>query len=145
MQPADLTQVLAIEGASFGAPWSQSLFEAELAGASSSCWVAETQGRQGEQQIAGYLCLSVVLDEGDIRVIAVAPGLRRKGVARQLLNHGMEQAKAHGAVCMHLEVRAGNTAALALYESLSFQVTGRRKNYYTNPLEDAITLTRRPL
>jgi ribosomal-protein-alanine N-acetyltransferase len=37
-----------------------------------------------------------------------------------------------------LEVRASNTAALALYESLGFKPAGKRRDYYSEPDEDAL-------
>jgi ribosomal-protein-alanine N-acetyltransferase len=39
-------------------------------------------------------------------------------------------------------VRAGNAGALRLYERLGFYVAGTRRNYYTNPVEDALILWR---
>jgi ribosomal-protein-alanine N-acetyltransferase len=42
---------------------------------------------------------------------------------------------------MHLEVASENDAALALYRSLDFQPSGRRKRYYPNGA-DAVVLTR---
>jgi ribosomal-protein-alanine N-acetyltransferase len=41
-----------------------------------------------------------------------------------------------------LEVRESNAAARTLYELASFEQTGRRKSYYTNPAEDAILYRR---
>ena len=40
-----------------------------------------------------------------------------------------------------LEVRVGNTAAIALYESLGFENLGRRPRFYSNPTEDAYIMT----
>jgi ribosomal-protein-alanine N-acetyltransferase len=39
-------------------------------------------------------------------------------------------------------VRSGNTGARRLYERLGFYVAGARRNYYTNPVEDALILWR---
>ena len=39
-----------------------------------------------------------------------------------------------------LEVRAGNTAAIALYSACEFQEIDRRKNYYHDPEEDAVVM-----
>ncbi|MGE0446942.1 MAG: ribosomal-protein-alanine N-acetyltransferase RimI, partial [Vicinamibacterales bacterium] len=40
------------------------------------------------------------------------------------------------------EVRASNEAARRLYERLGFYVAGARKNYYSQPVEDALILWR---
>jgi ribosomal protein S18 acetylase RimI-like enzyme len=37
-------------------------------------------------------------------------------------------------------VRASNLGAQALYAKLNFREVGRRKNYYSNPKEDALIL-----
>ena len=39
-----------------------------------------------------------------------------------------------------LEVRRSNLTALGLYERLGFAIAGTRKNYYANPVEDALIL-----
>ena len=41
-----------------------------------------------------------------------------------------------------LEVRPSNGAAVALYRKHGFQEAGRRRDYYENPQEDALLLTR---
>ena len=40
-----------------------------------------------------------------------------------------------------LEVRPSNTAAVKLYEGFGFEQVGERKNYYSNPTENAVLLT----
>ena len=42
--------------------------------------------------------------------------------------------------CATLEVRAGNKAAIALYEKLGFVVAAARKAYYPDNKEDAIVM-----
>jgi ribosomal-protein-alanine N-acetyltransferase len=41
-----------------------------------------------------------------------------------------------------LEVRRSNEAAQKLYEKFGFTVAGVRRQYYTNPQEDALVLWR---
>ena len=40
-----------------------------------------------------------------------------------------------------LEVRRSNVAAQRLYAAAGFQVTGVRRDYYTQPAEDALVLS----
>jgi len=40
-----------------------------------------------------------------------------------------------------LEVRVSGSSARRLYEKLGFVESGRRKSYYTEPLEDAIIMS----
>jgi ribosomal-protein-alanine N-acetyltransferase len=41
-----------------------------------------------------------------------------------------------------LEVRASNQSAIGLYLKHGFEEVGRRKNFYADPQEDAIIMTR---
>ena len=58
-----------------------------------------------------------------------------------LIKELLRRAKALGLATVTLEVRAGNAAAIALYQKNGFVPVGRRKNYYTAPTEDAILMT----
>ena len=40
-----------------------------------------------------------------------------------------------------LEVRESNNAAIRLYEKLGYKEVGRRKNFYSDPTENAILMT----
>jgi ribosomal-protein-alanine acetyltransferase len=75
-------------------------------------------------------------DEHEILNLAVDPSARRQGVARALLSNFLERAK--GAA--FLEVRASNSAALALYRAAGFTMAGERKGYYHNPQENGIVM-----
>ena len=87
-----------------------------------------------------YIVL-VVLDEGYIDNVAVRPECRRQGIGDRLLEVFCRFGQAHLAF-LTLEVRPSNAAAVALYEKHGFQEAGRRKDYYTDPTEDALLLTR---
>ncbi len=76
--------------------------------------------------------------------VAVAPALRRRGIATQLLEelfHATEDDARRGYT---LEVRVSNTSAIALYERLGFQATGLRRGYYTDNREDALIMWKDP-
>ena len=72
--------------------------------------------------------------------IAVAPTFRHMGLARRLLRHTLQRAAKDGMRYATLEVRVSNSAARALYESLGFEVAGRRKRYYRDNQEDALSM-----
>ena len=76
----------------------------------------------------------------DIRVLA---GHRRQGVGEGLLRHALGLFFTEGVSTCLLEVRAGNLAALALYQQLGFQLVGRREGYYLHDgqREDALLMT----
>ncbi len=126
---ADLPRIAAIQAASPGAAqWTPSDYLAHR------CRVALLDDR-----IAGFLVTrETAPGECEILNLAVDPTLRRRGIARTLLEAGL--AATPGA--WFLEVRESNTAAQALYGSLGFSPAGRRPNYYGEPAEAAIVLAR---
>ena len=71
-----------------------------------------------------------------------ARSCRRQGLAALLLTHVLEEATAVGASRATLEVRRSNDGARRLYERFGFRVAGVRRDYYTDPAEDALILWR---
>ncbi len=96
-----------------------------------TCAVAE------EGTVAGFIVTrEVVLGEYEILNLAVAPEARRRGVARELLKRVLET----GSGEWFLEVRESNFAAIQLYETVGFRVSGKRSSYYSNSRESAIVM-----
>ena len=89
----------------------------------------------------GSAGFTAVLDEGYITNIAVHPDFRRRGVATELTNAVTEKAKELKLSFLSLEVRESNAAAISLYEKFGFLNVGRRKNFYSEPTEDAVIMT----
>ncbi len=139
LNPADrrhLPALAALERICFSPAWSVEMLADELYNPNASLIVAE--GEDGK--LLGYGLVRAVLDEGTLEKIAVAPAFRRQGVAQEILSAFLRFGAAHLAF-LTLEVRAGNDAAIALYEKMGFQAVGRRKDYYTTPPEDAVLMT----
>jgi len=88
---------------------------------------------------AGYCAAA---DQADIIEVAVLPAFRRQGIARLLMEAVLSDARQRNVQSVFLEARASNVPAIALYESLSFQRCGVRKNYYSSPREDAVLMYR---
>jgi [ribosomal protein S18]-alanine N-acetyltransferase len=97
---------------------------------------AETDSR--ETAPLGFLVARHLAPEWELENIVVTPSARRKGVGKQLLDGLLNTAREAHSTVVFLEVRESNIAARALYEKLGLRETGRRKSYYTSPLEDAI-------
>jgi ribosomal-protein-alanine N-acetyltransferase len=76
--------------------------------------------------------------EWEIENIVVDSAVRRQGIGAALIRELAVRAKEKGALRFHLEVRASNAPAIALYRKLGFVETTRRRGYYQNPEEDAI-------
>ena len=137
MARSHIEQIAALEKNCFSTPWSENMLPAALFDPQASFIVAE----DGEGGVLGYAGLHVVLDEGYIDNVAVEEAARRHGVASALLDVFCRFGQANLAF-LTLEVRASNAAAIALYQKHGFAQVGLRKNYYTNPREDAIIMTR---
>ena len=96
-----------------------------------------------DENTLGYAGLSIVLDEGYIANVAVDPKFRKMGVGTLLVRQIFSLAREKGLSFVTLEVRASNENAISLYEKCGFKTEGRRKNFYSEPKEDAIIMTRR--
>lgn len=114
--------------------WGPASFQVELLrGESGFARVLE----DGTGGLDGYVCAWIVLDELHLGNIGVRPTLRRRGLARSMMLDMHSWARARGGRFAHLEVRAGNAAAIALYESLLYRRVGVRRAYYADNGEDA--------
>ncbi|HET8547775.1 MAG TPA: GNAT family N-acetyltransferase [Bryobacteraceae bacterium] len=86
--------------------------------------------------IAGFIVSRpVAQDQREILNVAVAPEFRRTGVATVLINSLLESD-------VFLEVRVSNASARTLYRKLGFAEVGTRREYYDNPVEDAVVMQR---
>jgi len=137
MKDADLRQVLHIERRSFTIPWSDATFRGLLRRQSTALLVAERAGR-----VVGYAVLWFAADEAELGDMAVLPEARRRGLGRWLLNGALAEAARRGAKRVFLEVRESNLEARGLYERGGFEAVDVRPDYYSEPREDAIVMTR---
>ncbi len=85
---------------------------------------------QGAPRLTGFALVSVVADEAEVLTLVVDPGLRRRGIARRLLEQVIVSAIASGASRLVLDVSQANTAARALYGDFTFREVARRPGYY---------------
>jgi [ribosomal protein S18]-alanine N-acetyltransferase len=138
MRESDIPAVLAIEQISFGNPWSEQTFLAEMYGKYSFLKVALHEGK-----VAGYICAHYLLHEAYILDLAVHPDLRRRGIATILMEEAARELKKRGCVFAYLKVRASDAGAKSFYELSGFKVVTVRKKYYDNPEEDALLMMAR--
>jgi ribosomal protein S18 acetylase RimI-like enzyme len=75
-----------------------------------------------------------VMEFGDERahliVLAVTPRHQRNGIARRMLAWLLKSALTAGLTSVHVELRADNEPAFALYRSMGFSETLRLPGYY---------------
>jgi [ribosomal protein S18]-alanine N-acetyltransferase len=91
-------------------------------------------------KLLGFAALHWLLDEAELRNIAVDPAHRRQGLGRALLEESRQRLLASGIKRIYLEVRASNQPALGLYFSMGFRTLSVRKDYYVGPVENAVVL-----
>ena len=133
-----LSQAAEIERLCFSDPWSEKMLAEHLANPCSLTLAAV----DGAGRLLGYVGLLAVVDEGYITNVAVRPDCRRQGVASSLLQALEARGRARNLTFLTLEVRQSNAPARALYEKLGYLQAGLRRNYYENPREDAIIMTK---
>ena len=136
----DVDRVCELEEMAFSMPWHKESFIEMIENKDALYLVAD-------DECAGVIgCCGVrsIVGEGDITNVVVHPDYRKKGVAyemlSQLLLHGE---KDFGIKEFTLEVRYSNMGAIHLYEKLGFVSEGVRKNFYEEPLEDALIMWKR--
>ncbi len=85
---------------------------------------------------------AVIRDLGTAEIlrIGVSPQHRRKGYASILMERIIDISKENMAASVLLEVRSGNEAAIGLYRHFGFDEIDIRKNYYSEPVEDALIM-----
>jgi ribosomal-protein-alanine N-acetyltransferase len=98
-------------------------------------------GESNPPRVAGFAAFHRVIDEAELRNMAVDPSFQRKGIARALLAAGILDLQANGVSRIFLEVRASNHPALTFYASMGFRKLCTRRHYYHDPAEDALVLT----
>jgi ribosomal-protein-alanine N-acetyltransferase len=136
----DLDGVLAIEAASFNNPTTREWYEGELQ-RPEVCFIYVM--RTEAHHVAAFCAFWLVADQAHINNLAVLPELRGRGLGTRLLATIIDEAARLGATLLTLEVRQSNLPARRLYERALFYQDGVRKNYYTNPVEDALILSRK--
>lgn len=130
--------MVALEAAAFADPWPAAALVGQLSAPGGL--VLAIPGADPRELLA-YAAYLVVADEAELLRIAVLPSARRRGLARRLLAAGLGRLASAGIVRCHLEVRADNVPALALYARFGFAPIGRRRRYYADGT-DALLLAR---
>jgi ribosomal-protein-alanine N-acetyltransferase len=132
----DVDGIYQIELDSFSIPWSKDAILHELKNTDLTMYyVLEDHGI-----VQGYGGLWAVVDEGQITNIAIAPACRGKGYGELLVRVLLEEAWNRDIAEVYLEVRFSNLAAQHLYRKLGFTVLSVRKEYYSEPTEDAYVM-----
>jgi ribosomal-protein-alanine N-acetyltransferase len=141
----DIPAMIALEKATpAAAHWSEQAYRAVFEGGSPMriAFVVEYAGLEGVNSLLGFLLARISGPECELENIVVDTGYQRHGIGCLLMQTAVAAARAHEAKRILLEVRESNAAARALYEKFDFNIAGRRKRYFSNPVEDAVLYER---
>ena len=126
----DAAAILAVmEDVYEASPWKLEQIEADLEQESIFYFLAVD-----ERQVLGFVAIQESLYEAEVLQIAVKRVFQGQGLAQQL--PGQKE--------IFLEVRVSNQPAQGLYKKMHFEEITRRKNYYHDPIEDAVIMKRNP-
>lgn len=136
----DLDRLVILERRCFRTPWSRAACEQELRRpASDSVCLAARDG----VALVGAAIVARLADWWHVMDVLVDPAARRQGIASRLVAEMLNRTTQLGAgEGWTLEVRAGNDAAVHLYERHGFERLGVRRGYYADTGEDAIVMSR---
>jgi len=138
--PHLLDRIMAVMEAGFdpayGEAWNRRQVADALAMQSTHALVVDSEGTPipvgagpAPLMAAGFVLTRHVLDEEELLLIAVVPGVRRRGVGSALIEHLFAAARTRGTTRVFLEMRRGNPA-IHLYHKFGFEPIGERRNYY---------------
>lgn len=128
-----ICSIAKIENVCFSHPWSEESIKESLSNPNSRFYVAIIDG-----VVAGYMGLQIFSGEGYVTNVATLPKYRKKGVAKALISEALKNEMDF----ISLEVRESNYSAISLYEKFDFLNVGVRPNFYRDPDENAIIMTK---
>lgn len=131
----DLAKTIRIERDCFQSPWPRQAFEMAVHDGSILAVGAFDDG-----QPVGYVIACAGVRSVLVANLAVAGHWRRRGLGRRLLDVAVDWARDRAHRRVTLEVRCSNAAAVRLYRDAGFEPLARRRGYYDDPPEDALTM-----
>ena len=120
MTAEHVSRLAELEKLCFSEPWSEKSLTEEIDNPA-ACFLVAMQ----QDEVLGYVGMHTVLGESYVDNMAAL----------------IEKARENGGVFITLEVRTSNLPAIAMYRSLGFTEAGVRRNFYTEPREDALIFT----
>ena len=116
-------------------PWSNQILNELLEQDSIQLMI---MNNRANDEVVGYCLYQVLFEQAEILRIGTHPDYQRQRIASQIFAKLNEVLETQQVEALLLEVRADNTAAIALYEQQGFTMIHRRKGYYQLGLQSAI-------
>ena len=142
VRPSDVERIIQIERSwQHLSHWSEdSYYRLVNDDGFTSSFLAEVEDASGRSLIAGFVIFHVAGANCEVYNIAVDARHARTGIGKQLMSTVVNESLKRYASKVLLEVRKSNVNAIGFYEGFGFKVLGERKNYYSNPVEDAFVM-----
>ena len=137
MVETDIPKIATLEKQIFSDAWTEQCISETFCQKQAFVTVAEEDDR-----IVGYCIVYYVLDEGEIARIATDVSARRTGVGCELLHYTCECCAEKNIRRLLLDVRESNKGARAFYNKFGFVEDGIRKNFYEQPKEHAVLMSK---
>ena len=126
-----------IERECFSTPWSEDSIKDAIRNDNNYTVIFFENG-----VVKGYAGMYHVCSEGYINNIAVLPEYRGNKIGTMLLKNLINYSNYNKLEFLSLEVRKSNLIAIKIYKNFGFDIVGKRKNFYSNPFEDAVIMTK---
>jgi ribosomal-protein-alanine N-acetyltransferase len=139
----DLERVIEIANGLAEAPhWEIAAYQSALDPDALVRRIALVAAEPSQRRVVGFLVAKGLIPESELETVAVAADAQGAGVGGLLIEAMFEELLKEQVAEVHLEVRNSNERAQRLYRRYGFGETGRRPGYYSDPVEDAVLMTR---
>jgi [ribosomal protein S18]-alanine N-acetyltransferase len=125
--PERAAEIAALHKRLFSPAWDEAAVNALLEHPAATSLIAVAGD---PKTVSGFVIGQLAADEAEILSIGVAPDWQHAGLGKMLVQGLIRAVKRGEAKRLFLEVAEDNAAANALYKSLGFTESGRRKRYY---------------
>lgn len=95
------------------------------------------------KELAGSLCCRLLYPEAELLTVGVKTAFRGQGLGKKLLEEMHRLLREKQIREVFLEVRENNPTAIGLYQEQGYKVIGKRRNYYRNPVDNALVMRKK--
>lgn len=137
MTADDIEKVMKIQLEGNLSYWSFEDYKDEISRGNSFSVVAKVDNR-----VVGFLVSRLISEDycAELYNIGVDVHFRRQKVGAKLLEYFTKHCVSNNLEKIFLEVRESNQTAITFYLKNNFTILSKRKNFYTNPTEDALLM-----